>query len=66
MADLRIGLGQNYALVSKFIRTGDSNTFIIEATGFRESEKKGYPIRAVVTFEGNKYRYLYYKSPVDR
>ena len=66
LADLQIGLGQNYALVSKFIRTGDSNTFIIEATGFRESEKKGYPIRAVVTFEGNKYRYLYYKSPVDR
>jgi general secretion pathway protein K len=64
--DIRIGIGQNYALVSQFIRTGDSNTFIIEATGFRESEKKGYSIKAVVTFEGNQYRYLYYKSPVDR
>jgi general secretion pathway protein K len=64
--DIRIGLGQNYALVSPFIRTGDSDTFAIEAMGFRESEKKGYPIRTVVTFEGNKYRYLYYKSPVDR
>jgi general secretion pathway protein K len=64
--DIRIGIGQNYALVSQFIRTGDSNTFIIEATGFGESEKKGYPIKAVVTFEGNQYRYLYYKSPVDR
>jgi general secretion pathway protein K len=64
--DIRIGLGQNYALVSPFIRTGDSDTFAIETIGFRESEKKGYPIRAVVTFEGNKYRYMYYKSPVDR
>jgi general secretion pathway protein K len=64
--DVRIGMGKNYALVSQFIRTGNSDTFALEALGFRESEKKGYPIRAVVTFEGNKYRYLYYKSPVDR
>jgi general secretion pathway protein K len=65
--DIRIGIGQNYALVSQFIGTGDSNTFTLEATGFTDSEKKGYPIRTVVTFEGtNKYRYLYYKSPADR
>ena len=65
-ASLQVGLGQNYALVSSFIRTGDSTTFTIEATGFRESEKKGYPIRAVVAFEGNQHRYLYYRSPADR
>jgi hypothetical protein len=64
--DLQIGLGQNYALVSQFISTGDSNSFTIEAIGFKENEKTGYPIRAVVSFEGNKYRYLYYKSPADR
>jgi general secretion pathway protein K len=63
---IRIGMGQNYAPGSSFIRTGDSDTFAIEATGFRESEKKGYPIRAVVIFEANQYRYLYYKSPADR
>jgi general secretion pathway protein K len=64
--NIRIGIGQNFALVSQFLRTRDSNTFTLEAMGFQESEKKGYPIRAVVTFEGDKYRYLYYKSPVDR
>ena len=67
MEDIRIGLGQSYALVSQFLGTGDSNTFAIEATGFMESEKTGYPIRTVVNFEGNnQYRYIYYKSPADR
>ena len=65
--DIRIGLGQSYGLVSQFLGTGDSNTFAIEATGFTDSEKKGYPIRTVVNFEGNnQYRYIYYKSPADR
>jgi general secretion pathway protein K len=67
MDDIQTGLGPIYALVSPFIRTGDSSTYSIEATGYRESEKKGYPIRAVVTFEGDlRYRYLYYKSPAER
>jgi general secretion pathway protein K len=67
MDDIQIGLGPNYAPISQFIGTGDSNTFSIEATGFKDSEKKGYLIRAVVTFEGRqRYRYLYYKSPVER
>lgn len=66
LEDIRIGIGQSYALVSQFIGTGDSNIFTIEATGFTDSEKKGYPIRTVVTFEGNnQYRYMYYKSPAD-
>lgn len=67
LEDVRIGIGQNYALVSQFLHTGGSNTFMIEATGFRVSEQRGYPIRAVVVFEGgSKYRYHYYKSPAGK
>lgn len=67
LEDIRIGIGQNYALVSQFIRIGASNTFMIEATGFRVSENRGYPIRAVVVLEGsNKYRYHDYKSPAEK
>jgi hypothetical protein len=43
-----------------------SNTFMIESAGFKGAEKTGYTIRATVTLDSNiKYRYLYYKSPVD-
>ncbi len=66
LEDTRIGIGQNYASVSQFIGTGESNTFTVEATGFTDSEKKGYSIRTVLTFEGgHQYRYLYYKSPAE-
>jgi len=47
-----------------YIGPVDGNTFAIEAIGHKGDEKKGYPIKAVVTLDGNKYRYLYYKSPV--
>lgn len=41
-----------------------SNTFAIEAVGFKDEENKGYTIKATVLVEGNnKFRYLYYKSP---
>jgi general secretion pathway protein K len=67
MDDIQAGLGPKYALVSPYLRTGDSNTYSIEATGYRESARQGYAIRTVVTFEGNRrYRYLYYKSPAER
>ena len=47
-----------------YIGIVDGNTFAVEALGHRGEEKKGYPIKAVVTLGGNKYSYLYYKSPV--
>jgi general secretion pathway protein K len=48
---------------AQYISIVDGNTFAIEALGHRGEEKKGYPIKAVVTLEGNQYKYLYYKSP---
>jgi general secretion pathway protein K len=47
-----------------FIGFVDSNIYTFEALGYREEEKKGYAIKAVVTLQGNTYQYLYYKSPV--
>lgn len=47
-----------------YISNADGNTFAIVGLGHRGEEKKGYPIKAVVTLASNKYKYLYYKSPV--
>jgi hypothetical protein len=47
-----------------YLGVGESNIFTIHAIGYKNNEKKAYPIVAVVMIEGNnKYRYLYYKSP---
>ena len=46
-----------------YISFSDSNTYSVEALGYRGEEARGYPIKAVMTLEGTKYRYRYYKSP---
>jgi general secretion pathway protein K len=59
-----------------YISTTGSNTFTIEAAGYKGSEpsttdveqgeKGGYAIRATVTITGNNsYKYVYYKSPIS-
>lgn len=41
-----------------------SNTFGIEALGYKDNEKTGHAVKATVFIEGaNKFRYLSYKSP---
>jgi general secretion pathway protein K len=53
-------------LIMGFIDTEGSNTFSIEAVGYKGSEKGGYAIRATVLVDNDiNYRYLYYKSPVN-
>jgi len=43
-----------------------ANAFTIESTGYKGTEKTGYTIRATVSPEGNnKFKYLYYKTPVN-
>ncbi len=57
-------LGENYAVASPYLGTLDTNTFTIEAVGYKGNEKAGYRIKATVILDGNnKYRYLSYKSP---
>jgi general secretion pathway protein K len=43
-----------------------SNTFTIDAAGFKGAENHGYAIRATVTLSADKKnQYLYYKSPAE-
>ncbi len=51
---------------NSFVRPTASNTFTIDAAGYKGDNKQGYAVRATVGIEGNnKYRYLYYKSPAE-
>jgi general secretion pathway protein K len=59
-------IGENYNLMAPYISTAESNTFTIEAAGYKGLEKGGYAIRATVTITGNNsYKYVYYKSPIS-
>jgi hypothetical protein len=43
-----------------------AKTFSMESTGYIDDPKQGYSIAATITFDGaNRYRYVYYKRPVD-
>ncbi len=58
-------LGQNYSLLSRYIILSDSNTFTIDSVG-HTGNGGGYGIRATVRLFGrDKYKYLYYKSPME-
>jgi general secretion pathway protein K len=64
--DIQGILGNNYSLASPYIDLTGTNAFTIESAGYKGAEKTGYTIRATVTPDGNnKFKYLYYKSPVD-
>ena len=57
---------ENLDLMMAYNDTEESNTFSIEAVGYKSSEEGGYAIKATVMITGgNNYKYLYYKSPVD-
>lgn len=57
-------VGANFDSIMPYIRTGNSNTFTIESTGFKGNNKKGYTIKATIAItDVNSYQYLYYKSP---
>ena len=64
--DIQGILGDNYPMASPYIDLTGTNSFTIESSGYKGTEKTGYTIRATVIPEGtNKFKYLYYKSPVD-
>ena len=57
---------ENLDLIQPFISTTGSNTFSIEAVGYKGSKKGGYAIKATVVIAGNNnYMYVYYKSPAN-
>ncbi|MCJ7481647.1 MAG: general secretion pathway protein GspK [Thermodesulfovibrionales bacterium] len=63
-------LGENYSLMSRYITTGGSNVFSIDAIGRKENEKGAYAIRATVVLASTTfpdalpYKFVYYKKPV--
>ena len=57
---------ENLDLIMAFTETEGSDTFSIEAVGYKGSEKGGYAVRATVMVDNDiNYRYVYYKSPVN-
>jgi general secretion pathway protein K len=57
---------ETYTLMAQYISLGGSNTFTIDAVGYKGSRKGGYAIRATVAIaSNNKYTYVYYKSPAS-
>ncbi|OPY83069.1 MAG: putative type II secretion system protein K [Syntrophorhabdus sp. PtaU1.Bin153] len=57
-------IGGAIATVTSYLGFEDSNIYTIEGKGYGKDEKRGFTVRAVAAIEGgNKYRYIYYKSP---
>ncbi len=57
-------LGDGNSAAAPYIGTADTNTYTIEATGYRAGDGVGYPIKAIVALGNNaQYQYLYYKCP---
>ena len=62
--ELQEALGEEYSAAAPYLSVADTNTYSIEAAGYRSGGKAGYPARAVVALDNNtQYRYLYYRSP---
>jgi general secretion pathway protein K len=58
--------GGDSAKMSPYIITTDSNIFAIEVSGYKENEKRYYPLRAIVSIEASgNYTVLSYQSPAD-
>ena len=69
LEDITNIVGANYPLMAPYISFGPGSSpgvYTVEATGYKDSHKKGYSILATVTFDSpKKYRYVYYKTPVE-
>ena len=64
--DIQGILGNNYSMAAPYISLAGTDAFSIISAGYKGTGKNGYAIRATVTPDGNnKFKYLYYKSPVD-
>lgn len=69
LADIKGIIGDVHSLLAQYVSVepGGASTCTIEATGYNDSEGKGYSIRATVEMQGqSKHRYLYYHSPAER
>lgn len=54
----------DYAKISPYITTTDSNIYSVEVIGLKKVDTGGYPIRSVLSVEkADHFRILYYQSP---
>ncbi len=61
-------IGGAYHLLQSYVgvQSGAATICTIEALGYKDGGKKGYPIQATVVLEGpDQYRYLSYRSPAE-
>ena len=68
MEDVMDIIGRASSLTAPYVsgQTGASMVYTIEGYGYKDLEKRSYPIRATVAMEGpSRYRYLYYRSPAE-
>lgn len=57
-------LGPDFNAIAPYVTAAESNIYSIDATGYKDNEKRRYAIHAVVMIEGTqKYRFLNHKSP---
>ncbi len=50
-------------LISPYVSFSESNTYTMEAAGYKKSSRQGFLAAATVTIQGETYRYVSYKSP---
>ncbi len=58
-------IGQGYASMAPFITSGEGSTFTVETAGRKKPRNAGYGIKAVIKVYGNKFSYIYFRSPWD-
>jgi general secretion pathway protein K len=64
MDEVKQTVGDVFKQISTYVGLTESNTYSIEATGFKKGEKRGLSVKAVVEIQGaGQYRWIYYKSP---
>ena len=67
-AGIQAALAGDYAKISPYVSTSDSNVYAIEVMGYNEkdNDKKGYPLKAIIMIDGNdRTKTLYYQSPAN-
>ncbi|MHB8108952.1 MAG: type II secretion system minor pseudopilin [Syntrophorhabdaceae bacterium] len=63
--DIQAITGLNFASVAQYIDMAETSTYTIESVGFQEASKQGRGIRAIVSAQGTKPVFLYYKTPSE-
>jgi general secretion pathway protein K len=61
--ELSVFFGDSFVAFSEYATVEASNTYSLNSIGFDRDGKAAYPINAVVRLDGDKFKYVSYKSP---